>query len=166
MTALDQSITDRSDSWVTTYSTGASFSEGSPRALRPGPRRQARSRLTVQHSDAMGSRLRSPQVGGALSCEDQEQTSRSVHVWSTEHWPSGCKPWARPCSRSTGAAQLVCRCPPRTAVARIRCCTSLLYGTTGASKNTVKFVLTSDYQLGNWLVMLSLTRVPQVNGHF
>jgi hypothetical protein len=42
-----------------------------------------------------------------LSCEDQEQTSRSVHVWSMEHWPSGCKLWARPCSRSHGAAQCV-----------------------------------------------------------
>ena len=33
------------------------------------------------------------------------------------------------------------------------CCTWLLYGVTGANKNSVKFVLTSDYQLGNWLVM-------------
>ncbi len=31
------------------------------------------------------------------------------------------------------------------------CCTSLLYGTIHASKNTVNLVLTSDYQLGNWI---------------
>jgi len=40
------------------------------------------------------------------------------------------------------------------AVARMGCCTPLLCGTTGASKNIVNPVLTSDYQLGNWTVML------------
>jgi hypothetical protein len=38
------------------------------------------------------------------------------------------------------------------AIACAGCCTPLLYGMTGASKNTVKSVLTSHYQLGNWLV--------------
>jgi hypothetical protein len=56
--------------------------------------------------------------------------------------PSGCKLPARPCSRSTGAAQRVCGRPPRTAVARMRCCTSLLYGPIDASKSTVKGCLT------------------------
>src|SRR5690348_11227135 len=41
------------------------------------------------------------------------------------------------------------------AVARMGCCTSLLYGTTGASKNTVNLVLTSDYQLGTGLSCLA-----------
>jgi len=43
------------------------------------------------------------------------------------------------------------------------CCTSLLYGLAGASKNTVKCVLTSDYQLGNWLVMRVRPVYSQVN---
>ena len=68
-----------------------------------------------------------------LSCENQEQTSRSVHVWSTEHWPSGCELPAHFCSRSTGAAWRVCRRLPRTAVARVGCSNSVLYATTGAS---------------------------------
>jgi hypothetical protein len=36
------------------------------------------------------------------------------------------------------------RTPSRTAVARMSCCTSLLYGMTGVSKNIVKPVLTSS----------------------
>jgi hypothetical protein len=56
--------------------------------------------------------------------------------------PSGCKLLARPWSQSNGAAQCACGCLPRTAVACIGCCTSLLYGTTGAGKKTVKVALT------------------------
>ncbi len=54
----------------------------------------------------------------------------------------GCKLLARPWSRSNGAAQCACGCPPRTAVACMGCCSSPLYGTTGARKNTVKVALT------------------------
>jgi hypothetical protein len=59
----------------------------------------------------------------------------------------------------------VCGCLLRTAVARLGCCTPLLYGMTAASKNTVKGRLTSDYQLGNCIVMLSLTRMLRVTNH-
>ena len=64
-----------------------------------------------------------------------EQTSRSGHVWSTEHWPSGCKLPARPCSRPNVAAWCVCGYPPRAGVVCAGCCTSLLYGLTGAGIN-------------------------------
>jgi hypothetical protein len=64
---------------------------------------------------------------------DQEQTWRPVHVWSPEHWPSGCKLPARPCSRSSGAALLVSGCPLKVAIACVGCCTSLLYATTGVN---------------------------------
>lgn len=48
--------------------------------------------------------------------------------------PSGCKLAARPCSRPDAPAQCVCGWQLRTAVARMGCCTSLLYRPTGASK--------------------------------
>ncbi len=37
--------------------------------------------------------------------------------------------------------------------------------TAGASKNTVKSVLTSDYQLGNWLVMLCRLQYLQLRDY-
>ena|ERR1700723_1484896 len=43
---------------------------------------------------------------------------------------------------ATNAAQWVCGCPSTMAVARMGCCTSLLYGPSWASKNTVKEQLT------------------------
>jgi hypothetical protein len=49
---------------------------------------------------------------------------------------------ARPCSRPNGAVQRMCRCLPRTAVARMGCCTSLLYRKAAVTKNIVKVVLT------------------------
>ena len=57
--------------------------------------------------------------------------------------PPGCKLSARRCSWPNDAAWCLCGCLPRTAVARMGCCTSLLYGTTAVSDNTVKIVLTS-----------------------
>ena len=71
--------------------------------------------------------LRSPSVGGVLGCKDQEQTWRSVHVWSAEHRPSGCKLAARPCSRISYAARRVCGRLLRAAGASAGCCTPLLY---------------------------------------
>jgi hypothetical protein len=57
--------------------------------------------------------------------------------------PSGSKLLARSCSWSDSAAYRVCGCLLRMAVARVGCGTSLLYRTTGASKNSFKGPLTS-----------------------
>ena len=59
----------------------------------------------------------------------------------------------------------MCGCLLRTTVACLGCCTPLLYGMTAASKNTVKGRLTSDYQLGNSLVMSKRSALLQVNRH-
>jgi hypothetical protein len=46
-----------------------------------------------------------------------------AHRWPNVWEASGCKLSARPCSRSNGTAQHVCRWLPRTAVAHTGCCT-------------------------------------------
>ena len=48
-----------------------------------GPRYQARTRLTVQCSGAMGSRLRRQLAGCLTACADRSPRGLLVHLWSS-----------------------------------------------------------------------------------
>ena len=141
------------------------------RTVRPAPASpERRSSVTTAglHKEAKSGRRESnphDQLGrsvlahGHLCCSSNALVSRSAFLRSATAYlsvllatgPSMARRLGGLWMQTTGAtlvavtrcSQCACRRLPRTAIARMGCCTSLLYGTTGTSKNTVKVALTS-----------------------